>query len=208
MAGIPTSRSERTATMRFTAVAVDYDGTLAEQGIVEADTIATMKQFLASGRQIILVTGRIVTDLLAVFPQARLCSRIVGENGAVLYNPATSVQRVLAPRPPEEFLAALRQKGVTPLDIGESIIATLRPHEIPALEAIRDLGLEHHVIFNRESVMILPSGVNKATGLLTALKELGLSADRVVAIGDSENDHALLAAAGCGVAVQNAIPKL
>jgi energy-coupling factor transporter ATP-binding protein EcfA2 len=77
-----------------------------------------------------------------------------------------------------------------------------------ALEAIRDLGLEHQVIFNRESVMVLPPGVNKATGLTAALKELHLSAHNVVVVGDSENDHALLQAGGWAVAVGNAVPML
>lgn len=32
--------------------------------------------------------------------------------------------------------------------------------------AIRDFGLELQVVFNKEAVMVLPSGKNKATGLL------------------------------------------
>jgi hydroxymethylpyrimidine pyrophosphatase-like HAD family hydrolase len=36
--------------------------------------------------------------------------------------------------------------------------------------------------------MVLPSGVNKATGLMAALSELELSPHNVVAIGDAEND--------------------
>ena len=61
------------------------------------------------------------------------------------------------------------------------------------LEAIRDLGLELQVIFNKGAVMVLPSGVNKATGLDAALDELGLSPHNVVGVGDAENDHAFLA---------------
>jgi hydroxymethylpyrimidine pyrophosphatase-like HAD family hydrolase len=194
--------------MRFVAVAVDYDGTLARAGVVDAETTLVIREFLASGRKLILVTGRILKDLLAVFPEARLCTRIVAENGAVLYHPETQGHKLLAAAPPQAFIDSLIRKHVTPLEIGESIVATLRPHEVSALEAIRDLGLEHHVVFNRESVMILPSGVNKATGLKVALKDLALSHHNVVAIGDSENDHALLDAAECSVAVNNAIPTL
>jgi energy-coupling factor transporter ATP-binding protein EcfA2 len=50
--------------------------------------------------------------------------------------------------------------------------------------------------------------VNKATGLLSALDALGLSPHNVVAIGDAENDHALLQAGEAGVAVNNALPSL
>ena len=40
--------------------------------------------------------------------------------------------------------------------------------------------------------MILPSGVNKASGLQAALQALGLSAETVIGVGDAENDHAFL----------------
>src|SRR5256885_16399062 len=56
--------------------------------------------------------------------------------------------------------------------------------------------------------MILPSGVNKATGLTAALQELGLSAHSVVGVGDAENDHAFLALCECSVAVENALDTL
>jgi hydroxymethylpyrimidine pyrophosphatase-like HAD family hydrolase len=56
--------------------------------------------------------------------------------------------------------------------------------------------------------MVLPAGVNKATGLTAALHEMGLSPHNVVGIGDAENDHALLSLCECGVAVANAVPML
>ena len=194
--------------MRFTAVAIDYDGTLAREGLVDASTVAALEQVVASGRKVILVTGRTLRELLPLFPQATLCVRIVAENGAVLYRPATRDQRLLTEPASALLIDALRRKGVTPLDVGDSIIATVRPHEVPVMEAIRDLGLEHHVIFNRESVMVLPPGVNKATGLAAALDELKLSAHEVVGIGDSENDHALFRASELAVAVASAVPTL
>jgi hydroxymethylpyrimidine pyrophosphatase-like HAD family hydrolase len=194
--------------MRFAAVAVDYDGTLATEGLVQAPTVGALEQLIASGRQCILVTGRMLRELLPLFPQAELCARIVAENGAVLYRPSTREQRLLAPQASTALADALRAKGVMPLDIGDSIIATVRPHEVTVMEAIRDLGLEHQVIFNRESVMILPPGINKASGLKAALEELKLSPHNVVGIGDSENDHALFQASELAVAVNSAVPTL
>jgi hypothetical protein len=70
------------------------------------------------------------------------------------------------------------------------------------------LGLELQVIFNKGAVMVLPSGVNKASGLSAALSELGLSPHNVVGIGDAENDHAFLNLCECSVAVANALPAL
>jgi len=194
--------------MRFTAVAIDYDGTLAREGVVDSSTVAALQQVVASGRKFILVTGRTLRELLPLFPEATLCARIVAENGAVLYRPATRDQRLLAEPASPQLTDALKRKGVVPLDVGDSIIATVRPHEVSVMEAIRDLGLEHHVIFNREAVMVLPPGVNKATGLTAALDELKLSTHEVVGIGDSENDHALLHASELAVAVASAVPPL
>ena len=45
---------------------------------------------------------------------------------------------------------------------------------------------------------MLPAGVNKATGLRTALQELGIAPLNVVGVGDTENDHALLKFCGTG----------
>ena len=59
---------------------------------------------------------------------------------------------------------------------GRVIVATWEPYETMVLETIRDLGLELQVIFNKGAVMVLPAGVNKATGLACALEQLGLSA--------------------------------
>jgi hydroxymethylpyrimidine pyrophosphatase-like HAD family hydrolase len=87
-------------------------------------------------------------------------------------------------------------------------VATVEPHERAALDAIRSLGLELHVLFNKGSVMVLPSSVNKATGLCAALEDLGLSPHNTVGIGDAENDHAFLDLCELSVAVANSIPSL
>jgi energy-coupling factor transporter ATP-binding protein EcfA2 len=57
-------------------------------------------------------------------------------------------------------------------------------------------------------VMVLPSEINKASGLKSALKQLRLSPHNVVGIGDAENDQAFLSACGCAVAVNNALPTV
>ena len=56
--------------------------------------------------------------------------------------------------------------------------------------------------------MVLPAGVNKATGLKAALADIRISPHNVVAVGDAENDHALLRMCGCSAAVANALPAV
>lgn len=194
--------------MRYFAFACDYDSTLAHEGLVASTTAAALRRLAASGRKLILVTGRELDDLKRVFPEHEIFHRIVAENGALLYNPAKRQSKPLGDSPSEEFIRALRRARIEPLSIGASIIATTQPNGEAVLKVIHDLGLEMQVIYNRDAAMILPSGVNKATGLRAALPELALSPHNTVAVGDAENDHALLNVCEFRVAVANAIPTL
>jgi HAD superfamily hydrolase (TIGR01484 family) len=191
--------------MYIICLATDYDGTLAHDGQVDDATLQALVEFKRSGRKLALVTGRELPDLLRVFPRIDLFDRVVAENGALLYDPATRKEQALAPEPPPAFVARLRERGVAPLSVGRSIVATWEPNETAVLDAIRDLGLELQIVFNKGAVMVLPAGVNKASGLKAALDDLGLSAHNVVAVGDAENDHAFMQASGFAVAVANAL---
>jgi len=194
--------------MRYLSLASDYDGTLARDGVVDAETVRALERLRHSGRKLILVTGRELPDLQSVFSRLDLFERVVAENGALLYDPATHEKRTLAQKPPDDFIESLRKRGVSNMSVGEVIVATWHPHEQEVLNAIREFGLELQVIFNKDAVMILPSGVNKMTGLSAALEELKLSRHNVVGVGDAENDHAFLSCCEFGVAVANAIPAL
>ncbi|MGH9768125.1 MAG: HAD-IIB family hydrolase [Blastocatellia bacterium] len=194
--------------MRYHAVACDYDGTLAHHGRVNDETVAALERLRNSGRRLIVVTGRELDDLQINFPRLELFDRVVAENGALLYDPKTRKEKLLAEPPREDFVRLLEERSAEPVSVGRSIVATWEPHETTALKAIHDLGLEMQVIFNKGAVMILPSGVNKATGLKAALDELGLSPHNTVGIGDAENDHAFFSLCECSVAVANALPSL
>ncbi len=194
--------------MRYHVLAVDYDGTIAWDGRVSGRTMESLEEVRKSGRKLILVTGRELDDLIRAFPQVDLFDRVVAENGALLYRPATRQERLLAERPPEQFWQELVRRGAERVSRGRVIVSTWIPHEKTAVEIIRDLGLELQVIFNKGAVMILPSGINKATGLQAALLELGLSPHNVVGAGDAENDHAFLSLCECSVSVQNALATL
>ncbi len=194
--------------MRYVAIATDFDSTLAVNGRVQRETLAALRILIQSGRKIILVTGRLLADIVAVFPEIGLCERVVADNGAVLYRPSTREHTALATPIPPTFIEELRRRQIPSLSVGVSIVSTVRPHELTLLEVIRDMGLELQVIFNRDSVMVLPAGINKASGLAVALREIGLSPRNVVGIGDAENDHAFLNQCEHAVAVANAVPML
>ncbi len=194
--------------MRYQIAAFDYDGTIAHHGGVSDKVIESLKQLKASKRKIILVTGRELDELKLIFPQHIVFDLIVAENGALIYNPATLEERLLGERPPESFIQDLKKHNVLPLSVGRVIVATWEPHQYTVLEAIKNAGIERQVIFNKGAVMVLPSGINKAKGLSSALNELNFSMHNVAAVGDAENDSAMLQAAECSVAVANALPAL
>lgn len=193
--------------MRYHALATDYDGTLAHNGRVDENTFAALERLRASRRKLILVTGRRLEDLMSVFERIDIFDRIVAENGALIYNPATREERVLGEPPPAHFVERLRAAGAQ-VDVGRVIVATWEPFENVVLAALRDMGLEHHIIFNKGAVMVLPPSINKAKGLQSVLDELGLSPHNAVAVGDAENDLALLDLCEFAVAVENALPSV
>ena len=192
----------------FRALAVDYDDTLATNGTVAPAVLDGLQRLKESGRRLLLVTGRVLDELRQVGPDLSIFDRVVAENGALLYRPVTGEELLLGSPPGPGFVDLLRRKQVTPLSVGRVIVATRTPNEVRVLKAIKELGLELEIIFNKGAVMVLPSGINKASGLTRALHELKLPSSRVVGVGDAENDHAFLDACGRGVAVANAVPSL
>jgi hydroxymethylpyrimidine pyrophosphatase-like HAD family hydrolase len=193
--------------VRYVALATDFDGTLAHDGVVDDHTVEALQALRKSDRFLLLVTGRLLEDLQNNFDKLDLFHAVVAENGAVIFNPATKERAILASAPPAELLAVLNDQGV-PIEHGHVIVATREPHEKAVLEAIRRLGLEMQLIFNKGAVMVLPAGVNKASGLRAALDRLKLSAHNAVGVGDAENDHAFLALCECSAATGNALESV
>ena len=198
----------RSCTVKYRALATDYDGTLAHDGVVAERTVAALDRFRDSGRHLFMVTGRELPDLKQVCPVLDRFEWVVAENGALLHRPGDDSTRLLCEPASTALAEMLKSSTIEPLSVGQAIIATVEPNEVFVIEAIKELGLELQVIFNKGSVMVLPTGVNKATGLRALTKAAGMSCDEVVGVGDAENDHAFLDCCGIGVAVANALPML
>ena len=192
---------------RSRALALDYDGTLAHDGVVAAQTLAAVADTGARGTKLVLVTGRRLSSVAKAFPRLEVFDRVVAENGAVLYDPRTERLRILAAPAPDSLLVALREAGV-PFDLGYSVVATKVEFHDKVLAAISEARVPWEVALNKNNVMVLPSGVTKVTGLVPALQELGVASENTVGIGDAENDLSFLAVCGTAIAVANAVPSL
>lgn len=194
--------------MMIRALAVDYDGTIAANGHVAEATAAALARVRQSGRRVVLVTGRMLPDLRLICPAVNsMFDAVVVENGAVVHLPPDSRTAVLGP-PPEAALvtALLRHRVIHRL--GDSIVATTTDFADGARAAIGEAGVARVLEFNKESLMLVPTGITKGTGLKAALDALGILPEQAVAVGDAENDEALFAACGRAVAVADAVPAL
>lgn len=214
---------------QYHILAADYDGTLATDGVVNSATLDALSQWKSTGRQLILITGRQFDDLLNTVANIDLFDLVIPENGAMLYHPQQKRETLLASPPPEEFVQMLRDRILrhentpTPMEqggqqrgdrsserisTGRVIVSTWVPHDTITRDLIQELNLDLQIIMNKRAVMVLPTGTSKASGLHAALKELGVSPDQVVGVGDAENDADFLKLCGLSVAVENALPNL
>lgn len=215
--------------MQYSALATDFDGTIAQDGVVDDATLAALQRWRGVDRQIILITGRRLDDFLTIFTPIELFDLVVAENGAALYFPGDRNVKLLADPPPQAFIDQLQDRiaqsdppesisgefsqlagkyGLGGLEIGRVIVATWVPHDVTAQQLIQEQALDLQIIMNKGAVMILPTEVDKASGLKTALQELDLDPQTVVGVGDAENDLPFLNLCGHSVAVANALPAL
>jgi hypothetical protein len=192
----------------LTVLATDYDHTLADDGRVSPPTIAALDRWRAAGRRALLVTGRHLPDLFCVFPEIERFDAVVAENGSLLYHVGQNSTRLLGSAPPAPLIDRLRTQGVEPLHVGQGNMGTLKPHDQTVRAAIKELGLDWHVILNKNDVIIMPPGINKAAGLRAALDMLDTDPAQTVGVGDAENDQHLFEVCAYNVAVANALPDL
>ena len=193
--------------MQLRAIALDFDGTITSGDSVHDDVRVAIAHARGRGLKVLLVTGRRVAHLRESAGDLTFVDGIVAENGAVVAIPGCGDSTILAKPPSELFLTELRRRGVEH-QVGEVIVEcdASRGHDV--LGIIRENQLPLVLLFNRDRLMILPQGISKATGLLHLLSTMRLSLHNTVAVGDAENDHALLLAAELGVAVRWGSPAL
>lgn len=190
--------------MRYRALASDYDGTLATTGRVAPAVVEALGRLKAAGWRILVVSGRSLDDLLQAFTGIEVCDLVVAEDGGVIARPDGEWVRPLAPAPAPRLLAALAARGVR-FQVGRTIVHTHAEFEERARTAVAESGVRVAFSLNKGALMLLPEGVNKASGLREALKELALPAAAVVGVGDAENDRPFLSLCGRSVAVANAL---
>ena len=186
--------------MKLRVLAVDFDNTIAVNDHLDGDVVAALREARSNGVLRVLVTGRILSELLPLLPAPDLFDAIVAENGAVLQLPNGARPVAFSGAPDAILVAELGRRGIAHR-CGTCIVETSAAASHEVLSIVQSLGLPQGISFNRDRLMVLPHGVSKASGLKEAVWRLGASPHNTVAIGDAENDQPMLDACEIGVAV-------
>jgi hydroxymethylpyrimidine pyrophosphatase-like HAD family hydrolase len=186
--------------MKLSVLALDYDGTIAEHDRLDASVRQAIAFAREQGVVVLLVTGRILSELQRVAGDLHFVDGVVAENGAIVHFPATNYTLSVAPSIPQSFVAEIRRRGLQ-IGVGECLVDAAASDAPQIIDVIRTLEVPLVVIFNRSRAMVLAQGISKATGLQAALRMLRLSPRNTLAIGDAENDHELLRLSEVGAAV-------
>lgn len=185
-------------------IVTDLDRTLTgEDLIVDEAARERISDVRRLGIRVVIATGRRFDDPQLTDLRDHV-DGLVAENGAVVsVSPYGAVEIMHA-----EFAGLARQALpdlAARFDWGRAIASGPRGLASAARERLFASGVAHGVEFNAEHVMLLPAGVNKATGADLCLRRMGLSPEDAWAIGDGENDAALLSWAAVGAAPANAV---
>jgi hypothetical protein len=149
---------------------------------------------------VVIVTGRILSDLCSVAGGLDFVDGVVAENGAVVSLPNGHTTS-LGQAPPASLLSELTRRGIH-FEAGRCVVGLSADFAPVAISLIRKLELPLAITFNRGRMMLLPDSICKSWGLRELLNILGVSLHNAVAIGDAENDHDLLDSCEYGVAVE------
>jgi hydroxymethylpyrimidine pyrophosphatase-like HAD family hydrolase/CheY-like chemotaxis protein len=205
---IGTGKTRIKRSSHLTVLACGLEGVLAEEdGRVAIATWEALRRAKNAGMSIVLVTSQTWESFSAEGHYAELCEAIVAEGGAVVYFPRRDTVALPFGRLAPRVLQSLDAAGV-PLQWGRSTVSTHVPHDKVILKVLQETGSGVTMEYNRGSMMVLPPGATKGTGLRYALRELGYSPRNVVACGDAENDQSLFEVAELAVAVSNALPHI
>lgn len=160
----------------------------------------------AMGLRTLLVSGRTYPELIRFARAFGDLDGIVAENGAVVEAPLGSLRTVVGRRRAERARRRLAGHGGLHCEFGEVVISAPRAERRQLRRAVT--GLSVSLVPNVDRLMVVPEGVSKSTGTRRALRQLGFAHATYAAVGDGENDVALLRGASLSGAVANARPEV
>jgi phosphoglycolate phosphatase len=193
------------------AVAVDIDGTITDKNRkICVNAINAIRKAEINGYPIILVTGNILCAAKMVAIMVGTSGGIVGENGGVIQTRKKNqiIGNIKKCKPAYEFLKSKYDvEKVEFSDLRISEIAIRRTIDVNIVKkTVKDFDVE--VYDTKFALHLTDPKVNKGKSLEIVAKDMGITPDEIMAVGDSENDLEFLEVAGFKVAVANADEEL
>jgi len=185
----------------------DYDRTFTDATLrVEPGLVDAIERLKRDGVIFSIVSGRKYSFMFELYQElSGTVDSFVAENGCIGY--ANGLKHFIARVEGRELmLDQLRELGV-PFDAGEVVVSVHRSFEPQVNRAIE--GFPYlHAVRNVDSLMILPGGVSKATGIKWLMGVYGLTTEEMACIGDAENDLEMRGLCALMGAVANALPAV
>src|SRR5215469_2886571 len=97
--------------VKFGVLALDYDGTIATDGILDPQVRSAIADVRSLGIAVVIVTGRILSELEQFAGDLHFVDAVVAENGAVLWF-ANGHQRQIAHASSLQLLHELKTCGL------------------------------------------------------------------------------------------------
>jgi hypothetical protein len=197
--------------LKIKVFAVDIDGTLTENGggAIHLPALAKLRYLEKLGYNVIYVTGRSSVEayVLSVFGGTTRIA--VGENGGAI-TIAPQEHKLLANKEKcmqgyeilKKSIDGVQAKPVFPRMTEVVLLRTFDLKE--GQKILEEHSLPLYLSDSKYAFHINEKGVDKAKGLVEALKMLKADPEDTVAIGDSETDVPMYDICGCSIALGHA----
>lgn len=200
-------------TSEFKALVTDLDRTITDvppkRDFDPADYDKNLMKELKKLEMVkIIATGRSIKYVKKLCNHFKAWDCAVAENGAVVYFPETKKTITTNSFYMAKTKRIVKELNLSECTIGKVIVSISSKDEELVREKIGKYADHVEFIKNVDEIMILPRGVGKGDGVISALKSLNIDMDKVILVGDGENDVDMFLNPGFKVALANAVPKL
>ncbi|KQX45285.1 Cof-type HAD-IIB family hydrolase [Paenibacillus sp. Root444D2] len=212
----------------YKLIALDMDGTLLDDDKkISVENREAIQEATKAGKIVIMSTGRGAVSAMPYIQELGLNSPLVVVNGSEVWeSPSKLLKRTLLPVDTVRNLHSLaqthdcwwwaysvqgvfnRESETMDIDSQEWLKFGYFTENMEKLQQIRDIvegwGTLEITNSHPSNIELNPLGISKASGVETVCQLLGISMSEVIAMGDSENDIAMIREVGLGVAMGNA----
>lgn len=195
------------------AIVVDLDRTITDKPCKRrfdpADFDSKLLNELKSlNVPLFLATGKSIGFVKDMCKKFKCWAGVVAENGAVLYFPLTKKTIVINTEHMRKARETIRALKLPRTALGEVIMSVHVNDEVLVKRKLGKLAKNLNFVKNVDEAMVLPTGVDKGLGVRLMMRYLDIDLEKIVLIGDGENDEDMFLNPGFKIALANATKKL